>query len=211
MCIRFQETVSTRVSLPPTSWQRMPVYPPDQHGHANRPTSHVRRRSSTSTLPQTALLLRPEDARPLGRRRKSGGASPRRRIGRLVGVGALVLLAVLSLLLLPGRSPARRASTEAVATAGAKKAAVSEQSRPQSSEADNSKPRSPVPPEPHAPHTSMGDERTSGLGVPDQDLAELDVCEKTVLFRFAGKQAPLFRPPRLQPSTGTHALGGPCC
>ncbi|GAA5863341.1 hypothetical protein JCM3774_005259 [Rhodotorula dairenensis] len=167
----------------------MPGYPPDRHGSADRPT-HARRRSSTSTLLQTTLLLQPDESRSLGPpRRRSGTASSPRRISRLVGWGALVLLALLSLLLLPGREPARRASAATDANAAPEEATLPElSSQTHRNDDNNAEARLSEPARWYtdAPSATEDSIRGAVLPEPEKNLADLPVCDKTVLFRFAG-------------------------
>lgn len=180
------------------------------HGVDHPAAPHARRRSSTSTALQTTLLLQPD-------RTSVREPSPVRRVARLarwrtgrgVVVGTIALLLLSALLVLPGRKTVRYSHADWDASHRAEGSlALSDGLTSNHDAVDNL--RLSVSPDTlvaDTDFTARENGKTTG-----QDSMKLPLCEKTVLFRFAGEFAlgrPIFVCSRADPtrSVGLHGFG----
>ncbi|TKA54100.1 hypothetical protein B0A53_03477 [Rhodotorula sp. CCFEE 5036] len=154
------------------------------HGVDHPAAPHARRRSSTSTALQTTLLLQPD-------RTSVREPSPVRRVARLarwrtgrgVVVGTIALLLLSALLVLPGRKTVRYSHADWDASHRVEGSlALSDGLTSNHDAVDNL--RLSVSPDTlvaDTDFTARENGKTTG-----QDSMKLPLCEKTVLFRFAG-------------------------
>ncbi|GAA5986322.1 hypothetical protein JCM10908_003703 [Rhodotorula pacifica] len=176
----------------------MSGFPPDRPRSSygvDRPASHLRRRSSTSKLPhQTALLLQPDEERtptrsPEPTRRKI--VTGRWRISRVVVLAAVVLAGVVTLLSLATPKRQVEVAYETAAAPEPFEGAVRESSPPRLGDTRKSDPpaldivAASADTKTNALNDAGEETRVTGAATSD-DFARLPVCEKTVLFRFAG-------------------------